>query len=712
MARADRSALPIHAVEAVYSLVILAWYFLPLFLSVEGLFPVPLVPFQLYEGPPVQLGRLIATAVVVYLVPLICLFKIASVFLDSYIPSFTSPLRSFPLVLDILNSGFVAAVIVTHTIVFAHNSRYFQVSSPFTYVVFLLSIAYNAYFIYLLIVSVNKREDSYREYLEFRRSTNGHAANALSVLARPGIQRRLIFSFIPLILVIVVVLSFVLMRDFSNTILASVIQDGKNLAERAASVIRANPADMIGADDYLSLEAKRNAASAFPFKTIFYRQKDPRADAFTVEASTDRTLIGQRISLKVEPFREAVTRYDAARKLFEFLGPVSLAGKFLGYVTVEYDRNVIYEPYFRTQVKAFTIAVIFIYASVFLIYLLGRNIVFPILFLRMSVSAISGALTRMIKRESRISADLLQYKDRVVTRDEIKSLSNEIGNMTAVIRGIVPYISASTLEHAERENPTTEMKELTFLFTDIRGFTTLCEGMSPERIVEMLNHFLDMQSSVVYANGGDVDKFVGDEVMAMFDGPDKEQKACKTSMEIRKVMAQEKELAQAAQQNIIAIGIGINTGDVVFGSVGSKDRMDFTSIGDTVNLAARLEGANKPYGTKTLITESVFEKVKDIYLCREIDMLTVKGKQRPVRIYELLQRHEDAAQRLVDMKRIFEEGLDFYRRQKWPSAVKAFETLRERMKDETSAVFLKRIEYFKTNPPPRNWDGVFNLTVK
>jgi hypothetical protein len=93
-------------------------------------------------------------------------------------------------------------------------------------------------------------------------------------------------------------------------------------------------------------------------------------------------------------------------------------------------------------------------------------------------------------------------------------------------------------------------------------------------------------------------------------------------------------------------------------------------------------------------------------------MLTVKGKQRPVRIYELLQRHEDAAQRLVDMKRIFEEGLDFYRRQKWPSAVKAFETLRERMKDETSAVFLKRIEYFKTNPPPRNWDGVFNLTVK
>jgi adenylate cyclase len=712
MARTDKAAVGLHAAEAAYSLLILVWYVLPLIIPIEGVFSAALLPIQLYAGPPVQTVRLVLSGIAVYLIPLICLFKLASFFLKDLIPRFASATRSIPILMNIVSSGLVITVILIHTIVFARNSHYFQASSPFTYAVFLLSVGYNAYCIQLLISSINRKDSSYREYLEFRASSEGGTMSALSVLASPGIQRRLIFSFIPLILVIIVVLSFVLMRDFSGTILATVIQDGKNLAERAASVIKANPADMIGADDYLGIEAKKNTASTFPFKAISYRQRDPRTDALAVAASTNRALVGQKVTAKTEAFTESVSRYDKARQVFEFLGPVTLGGKFLGYVVVDYDRDVIYEPYFRTQVKVFTIAVIFIYVSIFLIYLFGRGIVFPILFLRMSVSTISHSLSNMIKGKSRISADLLQYQDRVPTRDEIKSLSNEIGNMTTVIRGIVPYISASTLQHAERDKPTTEKKELTFVFTDIRGFTTLCEGKDPGEIVQMLNHFLDIQSSVILANGGDVDKFVGDEVMAMFDGPDKEEKACKTSMEIRRAMAQEKKLAQAAQQNIVSIGIGINTGEVVFGSVGAKDRMDFTSIGDTVNLAARLEGANKPYGTKTLVTEAVFERVKDVYLCREIDMLTVKGKRLPVRIYELLQRHEEAAQRLVDMKRIFEEGLDFYRRQRWPSATRAFGLLVEKMKDETSAVFLKRIDYFKSNPPGKDWDGVFNLTVK
>ena len=144
----------------------------------------------------------------------------------------------------------------------------------------------------------------------------------------------------------------------------------------------------------------------------------------------------------------------------------------------------------------------------------------------------------------------------------------------------------------------------------------------------MLNHYLDLQSTIIHANGGDVDKFVGDEVMAMFEGARKEINACKASLEIRKAMAEEKELAELAKRNFVSIGIGINTGPVVHGSMGAKDRMDFTSIGDTVNLAARLEGTNKEYATKTLITEAVYEKVQDAFLCREIDLVTVKGKSR------------------------------------------------------------------------------------
>jgi class 3 adenylate cyclase len=330
----------------------------------------------------------------------------------------------------------------------------------------------------------------------------------------------------------------------------------------------------------------------------------------------------------------------------------------------------------------------------------------------MSVATIASSLSGMIKGEKRISAELLQYKDRVETRDEIKGLSHEVGNMTAIIRGIVPYISASTLKNSERDRPMTESRDLCFLFTDIRGFTTLCEGMTPEKVVEMLNYYLDIQSSIIIANHGDVDKFVGDEVMAMFEGSAKELNAVKTSLDIRKVMASEKEKAIAAKKNVVSIGIGINTGPVVFGSVGAKDRMDFTSIGDTVNLAARLEGANKAYGTKTLVTEAVYDKVKEEYLCREVDKLTVKGKKLPVSVYEIIQSKEAAGANLVDLCTSFESGLAFYRTQKWVKAEKVFKQLVDKYHDDASSTFLGRIALFKTNPPPAAWDGVFNMTVK
>jgi class 3 adenylate cyclase len=259
---------------------------------------------------------------------------------------------------------------------------------------------------------------------------------------------------------------------------------------------------------------------------------------------------------------------------------------------------------------------------------------------------------------------------------------------------------------AEREKPTTVSKELAFLFTDIRGFTSLCEGLAPDKVVSLLNHYLDLQSSVILANGGDIDKFVGDAIMAFFDGARKELAACKAAMEIRQAMAEHKELSAKAGRKALAIGIDIHAGPVVFGSVGTGERMAFTSSGDTVNPAARLEGANKSYGTKSLITESVQSKVAHQFLCRELDTLTVKGKSRPVRIFEVLQ------DKLWEICKVFEQGLTLYRRQRWGEAVKAFSYLKSRYHDQPSAVFLRRIELFRRSPPPEDWDGVFSLTVK
>jgi class 3 adenylate cyclase len=696
--------LALHATEIIYSLALLAWFFLPLYLRLPGLY-TPLQVSSELAGFSAGGAVRTALAILVLLIPALRLYKIACPFLDRIRPGLADPRRTLPILFSLVSSSLVLATILSHVLVHAGSRSYFAASSPVLYAVFLASLAYNAFFLVLFVTQRNLSNEFYREYLEFRRESGRGEP-------RQGIQRRLLISFLSLILVIVAVLSFVLMGNFSRTILRSVIDNGRALAERAASVIKADFGDDIAVDDYITIEAKKNAAAVFRFDALTFYRKDTRGGGFEAVAGTQRSLIGRRLQGEGFSLTESQYRYNPRLRTFEFLAPVLIRGILIGFVQVDYGRDAIYEPYFRSQVQVILIAAIFLYAAAFLIFMVARNITFPILFLRLSVNSISTNLSGMIRGRLRVSAEQLQYKDRVQTRDEIKGLSQEIGNMTTVIRGLIPYISASTLKHAEREKPTTVSKELAFLFTDVRGFTSLCEGLHPDKVVSLLNHYLDLQSSVILANGGDIDKFVGDAIMAAFDGTRKELAACKAAMEIRQAMAEQKELSAKAGRKALAIGIGIHAGPVVFGSVGARERMAFTSIGDTVNLAARLEGANKTYGTKSLITESVQAKVAHQFLCRELDTLTVKGKSRPVRIFEVLQDKLKAADKLWEMCKVFEQGLTLYRRQRWGEAAKAFTYLKSRYHDQPSEVFLRRIELFRRNPPPEDWDGVFAMTVK
>ncbi|MGA2975288.1 MAG: adenylate/guanylate cyclase domain-containing protein [Spirochaetia bacterium] len=711
----QRSKLGFHIAEAAYAVILLLWYALPFIDSNLGGFDPRQLPGILFGSPPTQVGAWVLVTVLVYLVPVLCLWKIASIFLSEILPIVSDPEWLFPIIFNILSSGIVVALIILHLVNKASNASYFAAFPPVTYAVAALSLGYNGFFIVMLIMSWSKRDVSYKEYLEFRRT--GEDRRGISpALQRVGIQRKLMLTFVPLILVIILVLAFFLLRDFSSTIFAAVKTNGEGLAERTASVVKASPGDRIALDDYFRAEAKKNVAAAgqssYRFNTLSFYGKDAKAGGFQIWASTDEKLLNQRVAQTEASPSQTINRYNAEKKTYEFLTPVILSNVSIGYVMVDYARDVIYEPLFRTQVRVFVIAALFMYAAVFLIYLFGRGIVFPILFLRMSVNSIANVLSSMVKGKLRFSSELLQYKDRVRTQDEIKLLSGEVSHMTTVIRGVIPYISQSTLQAAERDSPTTESKELSFLFTDIRGFTTLCEGMEPDKVVELLNHYLDIQASLIAANEGDVDKYVGDEMMAQFDGPRKELNACKAGLEIRRAMAEEARKATDAAGTVIDIGIGINTGQVVHGSVGAKDRMDFTSIGDTVNLAARLEGANKQYGTGSLITEAVYEKVEEEFLCREIDLLTVKGKKLPVRIFEIIREKKGATERDERFKKLFETSLGLYRKQKWDAAEKGFSSLAKDYNDETSEVFLKRIELFRKDPPPKGWDGVFNLTVK
>jgi adenylate cyclase len=700
-----RTRIALHIVETLYALAAAAWLLLPL-AEAAGL----------RTGLDAGWGAAVVTAAVPALAwPLASaaavffLGKLLAIPLARIRPAVFDPIRPLPICLNFAFSAGVIALLVVSTLRDAASGRYFAALPLPQYGAFGISLAWNATSIGVLLGSLNRRDPLYREYLEFRRKGGGRVP--IAGLTPHGIRQRLALTYIPLILAIIVVLSWVLMRDYSRTLLEAVIDGGMSLAERTAGTVKANADDLIAVEDVLGGEAARNRGAHLPFGAISLYWKAPKGASVSVPVSTDPARERTVATAGYEPTGTGYRLLDGG-SVYEFRSPVILGGKSLGWVGVEYARDVVYEPVFRTQVKVALIAALFVYASVFLTWIFGQAVVFPILYLRMSVASIATALGSMIEGRARVSPELLQYRDLVTTRDEIRSLSGEIGHMTTVIRGVLPYISTSTLKHAAGETAKARKVDLVYLFTDIRGFTTYCEGRPPEDILTMLNRYLDLQATVIAEHGGDIDKYVGDEVFARFEGAKKELRACTAALAIRAAVAEEQHKARGAGEEPISIGIGINSGHAVFGPVGTGARKDFTAIGDEVNLAARLEGANKTYGTKTLVSEPVARLVEAAFLLREIDLLTVKGKRLPVRIFELLQRKAKADPRVTEIARVFELGLKAYRKQQWPAAEKAFTYLATKYRDEPSRVFLRRVATFASRPPGEGWDGVFNLTVK
>jgi adenylate cyclase len=185
-----------------------------------------------------------------------------------------------------------------------------------------------------------------------------------------------------------------------------------------------------------------------------------------------------------------------------------------------------------------------------------------------------------------------------------------------------------------------DKKILTVLFSDIRGFTTISERMTPEALVEHLNEYLQAMTDLVIKYDGTLDKYVGDEIMAFWGAPIPQENhamlTCKAAVEMMRVLGELNDKWKSQGKPELNIGIGLNTGDMVVGNIGSSSRMDYTLMGDNVNLGARLEGTNKVYGTGIIMSESTYEYVKKHVIARELDLIKVKGKHLPVKIYELI----------------------------------------------------------------------------
>lgn len=262
-----------------------------------------------------------------------------------------------------------------------------------------------------------------------------------------------------------------------------------------------------------------------------------------------------------------------------------------------------------------------------------------------------------------------------------------------------------------------ERRELTVLFSDIRGFTTFTEQHSSREVVQKLNEYLSAMVTVIFKNEGTLDKFVGDEIMAVFGAPlaykNHAEKACIAALEMVDRLRALQRKWSANKQDYFQIGIGINSGKMIVGNLGSSQLFDYTVIGDEVNLGARLEGANKQYGTTIIISESTFKAVRRKAIVRELDLVRVKGKKKPVRIYELrgMGTLPSIEQDLIID--VYTQALTFYKELKWYQALTEFKRILQYFPtDGPSRVYVKRCLDFIEQPPPENWDGVYEFTTK
>jgi adenylate cyclase len=258
-------------------------------------------------------------------------------------------------------------------------------------------------------------------------------------------------------------------------------------------------------------------------------------------------------------------------------------------------------------------------------------------------------------------------------------------------------------------------QDVSVLFSDVRSFTRLAERLSARETVSTLNDYFSDMVDIIFERGGTLDKFIGDAIMAVFGAPFVSQQdtenAVATAVEMMERLRELNREWVAADRSPLDIGVGINTGSVVAGTIGSPKRMDYTVIGDHVNLAARIEAANKYYGTKILISEHTLERLKHQDRMREIDWVRVHGREQPVTLYEVLAYHTDESfPGLHAVLSAYEKGLALYRHREWQAAAECFAGALEANPDDSPArLFLERCRVFLEHPPGDDWTSVTDM---
>ena len=299
----------------------------------------------------------------------------------------------------------------------------------------------------------------------------------------------------------------------------------------------------------------------------------------------------------------------------------------------------------------------------------------------------------------------------------IEDISSEKRMKSTMSRYMDPGLADQLMDSGE-EMLGGRSTESTVLFSDVRSFTTITEELGAQGTVKLLNEYFTIMVDCITAEGGMLDKFIGDAIMAGFGIPlpheDDEDRALRAAISMISELQDWNKTRINSGEMAIDMGIGINTDRVVSGNIGSPKRMDYTMIGDGVNLAARLESACKQYKARILISEYTKQKLHGTYRLREADLVVVKGKTEPVSIFEVLDYYEDEDfPNLMEVVGHFNEGVCQYRKQEWEKAENSFhEALKANPEDALAGIYLDRVAHMKAEPPAGDWNGVWVMTSK
>jgi adenylate cyclase len=299
-----------------------------------------------------------------------------------------------------------------------------------------------------------------------------------------------------------------------------------------------------------------------------------------------------------------------------------------------------------------------------------------------------------------------------------EDISSEKRMKSTMSRYMDPVIAAQMMEGDGQEFLGGVSAEATVMFTDVRGFTTITEEYGAQGTVSFLNEYFSLMVDCISKEGGMLDKFIGDAIMACFGLPmphdDDPDRAMRASIAMIQTLWAWNQTRLTKGLKTVDMGIGLNTDIVVSGNIGSPKRMDYTLIGDGVNLAARLESACKSYAARILVSDATVQQLKGTYRMRAVDLVVVKGKTQPVKIHEVLDYHDQTSfPNLMDVVNLFNDGIEAYRAANWNKAIERFNhCLKLNPTDQLSQNYVDRCEFLKANPPEKEWDGVWVMTSK